>query len=83
LISAELEEMAYHLQKSSQEKLETSGPEMDDGSINILDKVIAMIFDRLPSVTPIESSQERFQNLARRHWIIKNLWLNEFGKLPP
>jgi len=47
--------------------------------MNVLDKIIAMVFERTPMLDPEEV---HFQVLAKKHFILKKLWYDEFGALP-
>jgi len=47
--------------------------------LNILDKIIAMVFERVPV---LDDDETHFQTLAKKHYILKRLWYVVFGSLP-
>ncbi len=52
---------------------------LEANKLNILDKIIAMIFQRMPI---LDDEETHYQTLAKKHAILKQLWMNEFGELP-
>ena len=60
------------------------GGEEGDGAaqhMNVLDQIVAMAFQRMP-VAPGASDGEHYETLAKKHLIVKQLWVREFGALP-
>ena len=50
--------------------------------LNVLDQILAMVFDR--TLRQGDHSEEKhFQTMARKHLILKQLWIQDFGELPP
>jgi hypothetical protein len=51
-----------------------------EGRMNILDRIIAMIFSR---ITQYKEEKEHWNQLALMHEKIRGKWEEEFGSLPP
>ncbi|KAK5580658.1 hypothetical protein RB653_000681 [Dictyostelium firmibasis] len=71
----EIEAERIH-KENEKKKIETPPPP----TLNILDKIIAMIFSKL---TVQSNKESHYQTLKRLESSIKETWIEEFGCLPP